>query len=221
MAEDKEKNKPVAGVKPLEETIFLLAGLLIVGALMARAAFFLTRLEDIGVSPWWRSLVDFLIRFWPTWKIIALILVAALIIWALYSYLKLQALSSEEEKIYGAIPDDAFSDTEAPRELENERWVQIQKHANSDNPADWRLAIIEADVMLEETLRALRYQGEGVGEMLKSVDANDLTTLDAAWEAHKVRNRIAHAGSDFELTEREIKRVISLFESVFRELQVI
>jgi hypothetical protein len=60
-----------------------------------------------------------------------------------------------------------------------------------------------------------------VAEKLKSVDSSDMLTLDAAWEAHKVRNRIAHSGSDFELNEREAKRVIMLFESVFREFGMI
>jgi len=76
-------------------------------------------------------------------------------------------------------------------------------------------------VMLEELLRTIGYNGESVGEMLKSVDKNEFLTIEDAWEAHKVRNAIAHSGGDFQLNERETKRVIALFEKVFKEFQVI
>jgi deoxyadenosine/deoxycytidine kinase len=83
------------------------------------------------------------------------------------------------------------------------------------------VAIIEADIMLDEMLTALGYLGDGVGEKLKTVEPSNILTLDAAWEAHKVRNRIAHSGKDFELNQRETKRVVGLFESVFREFGMI
>ena len=69
-----------------------------------------------------------------------------------------------------------------------------------------------------ETLREKGYRGEGLGEMLKTAS---FKTIDLAWDAHKIRNRIAHEGSGFELTEREAKRAFTLYESVLRELKVI
>jgi NAD+--asparagine ADP-ribosyltransferase len=72
--------------------------------------------------------------------------------------------------------------------------------------------------MLDEVLRNKGYVGEGVGEMLKSAS---FKTVSLAWDAHKIRNRIAHEGSDFQLTEREAKKAFTLYESVFRELKAI
>lgn len=72
--------------------------------------------------------------------------------------------------------------------------------------------------MLEDVLREKGYQGDTLGEMLKNAS---FKTIEMAWDAHKIRNRIAHEGSSFELTEREAKRAFTLFESVFRELRVI
>ena len=71
--------------------------------------------------------------------------------------------------------------------------------------------------MLEELLRTLGYVGESVGEMLKSVEKSEFLTIEDAWEAHKIRNAVAHSGGDFQLNERETKRVVTLFESVFKE----
>lgn len=98
------------------------------------------------------------------------------------------------------------------------KFAIIEGYMSSTSEALWRIGIMEADNLLGEVLREKGYQGEGVGEMLKNAS---FRTVDLAWDAHKVRNRIAHEGSNFELTEREAKRAFSLFESVFRDLKVI
>jgi hypothetical protein len=48
-----------------------------------------------------------------------------------------------------------------------------------------------------------------------------MKTLNQAWEAHKIRNAIAHQGADFLLSEREAKRVVSLYREVFQEFDYI
>ena len=100
----------------------------------------------------------------------------------------------------------------------NDRWQNILMHAASPNPSDWRLAIIEADTILDELLKKGGYGGENLGERLKNSNPNTFATLDYAWEAHKVRNKIAHEGSQFVLSQYETQRIISLFERVFKEL---
>jgi transposase len=65
------------------------------------------------------------------------------------------------------------------------------------------------------------YMQESIGEKLKSIEPSDFTNIENAWEAHKIRNTIAHEGSEFLINEREAKRVIGLYESVFREFEYI
>ena len=204
-----------------KETMYMLLGLALLGAVVQRLYVFFTN-AWLGADGLLSRLLAWFIRFWPTWKIIALLLAVFAIWGAFYASRKRREIEREEEKIFGKVIEDNLLDPEVPQaKEENERWKRVLEHTHSNNPADWRLAIIEADVMLDELLRNLGYPGEGVGEMLKGVDSTDMLTLDNAWEAHKVRNRIAHSGSDFELNERETKRVISLFESVFREFRYI
>lgn len=100
---------------------------------------------------------------------------------------------------------------------ENERWVHIRALLGSAATSDWRQAIIEADIMLEEMLRAIGYDGVTIGDMLKNVDPADFLTLEKAWEAHKVRNQIAHRGMDFRVDRNDAERVIKMYEDVFRE----
>ncbi len=101
------------------------------------------------------------------------------------------------------------------------KWQKIVKLSESENTSDWRLAIIEADIMLDELLEKLKLPGDTMGEKLKVVEKSDFTTIESAWEAHKARNMIAHEGSDFLISQREVRRIISLYEAVFKEFRLI
>ncbi len=97
------------------------------------------------------------------------------------------------------------------------RWRHIEMLMQSENPAQWRQAILEADIILDALLTKMGYQGLGVGEKLRQIERSDFSSIDAAWEAHRVRNRIAHEGSEFLLTKREAQRVLQLYRAVFEE----
>lgn len=99
----------------------------------------------------------------------------------------------------------------------NERWEQVLKNVYGETQAEWKLAIIDADEMLHSLMIDMGFKGEGLGEKLKNADRDEFHSLSAAWEVHTIRNRIAHEGSTYELTQREAKRVIALYENIFHE----
>ncbi len=104
--------------------------------------------------------------------------------------------------------------------IHNKRWEKVVAYLESDNQSDWKQAIIEADTLLDEMVAAMHYPGENLGERLKNVEPSDFLTLQDAWDAHKIRNQIAHQ-TDFTLTRREARRVMELYERVFREFEFI
>ncbi|MDD4803610.1 MAG: hypothetical protein PHN69_00310 [Candidatus Pacebacteria bacterium] len=103
----------------------------------------------------------------------------------------------------------------------NPKWKLVEEHIDSDDQNKWKLAILEADIILADLLDGLSLPGESIGEKLKAVEQNDFETIEQAWEAHKIRNAIAHEGSDFVINQREAKRIIGLYASVFKEFKII
>lgn len=103
----------------------------------------------------------------------------------------------------------------------DDTWERVTVHITSSNPTDWRLAILEADIMLEDLTESLGLSGDTLGERLMHADKNTFMTLDKAWEAHKARNQIVHEGGEFVLTLREAKRIIELYKDVFEEFHKI
>ncbi len=106
-------------------------------------------------------------------------------------------------------------------DIKNPKWQKVILHINSENQSDWKLAILECDIMLSELLEGKGYLQPSLGDKLKAVDPNTMHSLDAAWEAHKIRNAVAHEGSEFVISHREAKRVIGLYETVFQEFKYI
>lgn len=103
----------------------------------------------------------------------------------------------------------------------NKRWQNVLTRIESLNESDWRLAIIECDIILNEMLEKMGYKGEGVADRLKQIEKSDFRTLDDAWSAHKIRNRIAHSGSEFHLSKREADEAFSAYKKVFEEFYFI
>ena len=133
-----------------------------------------------------------------------------------YATVRLFDLRKREKEYYETLITVPGAEGEA-----HPRWEHIQSLVNGPTPSEWREAITEADILLDETLTNQGYVGEGVGEKLKSADRLTFARLDDAWEAHKVRNRIAHEGSAFDVTESLARRTIARYESVFREFKAI
>ena len=75
--------------------------------------------------------------------------------------------------------------------------------------------------MLNELLDVQGYRGETMADKMKQADRATFRSIDAAWEAHGLRNKVAHQGSALLLNAREARRVIGLYEQVFREFKII
>ena len=100
------------------------------------------------------------------------------------------------------------------------RWEEILRHLASNVEAQWRFSLIEADKLVEDVLRRAGFPGDTMGERLMNIQSGQLQTIDGLWEAHKLRNRIAHDLNYF-LRYTEAKRAIEQFEATLRELSAL
>lgn len=168
-------------------------------------------------------------------EVLATLLVIFFIVVILYCLVRLYELKREADKKKASEPQPTFglsaaavaaaaqaSPTGSPEVVpHNPVWEGIRTKLLSDNPSDWRLAIIEADIYLDRLLDNAGFHGETLADKLKQVTETRLASINLAWEAHKVRNRIAHDGAAYTLTQPEARRVLSYYEIVFRDLGAI
>ncbi|MDB5255123.1 MAG: protein of unknown function with transrane region [Candidatus Nomurabacteria bacterium] len=120
-----------------------------------------------------------------------------------------------------AMPTATAGSTDNPLPVENPTWKHIRERLLGDNPSDWKLAVIEADIYMDRCLDDNGFHGDTTGDKLKQVTPDRLPSVQIAWEVHKIRNRIAHDGAAFVLTMPEARRLLSYYEIIFTDLHAI
>ena len=95
-----------------------------------------------------------------------------------------------------------------------ERWAELL--ARVKTPEGMALAVIDADKLLDEALKSHRFRGKTMGERLVAAQKS-ISDNDAAWYAHKLRNRLVHE-SDIRLKKREAQNALAGFRQALKDL---
>jgi hypothetical protein len=187
--------------------------------------YLLTRVYDFfgafSVGDIWHTLpswVAFLAAQIAIWGMVLTLLLLILIV-----YTQIRLVTVEHEGFHGKEVHQVHEVevAAAAPPPQQERWKRVMELASSGNPGDWRRAILEADIMLAAVLAEAGYEAATVGDQLKMANPFQMTTLDLAWKAHKVRNQVAHGGESYALTERDTRAAIDQYRRVFEEFGAI
>ncbi|MDO8515664.1 MAG: hypothetical protein Q7S28_00240 [bacterium] len=156
---------------------------------------------------------QFFSTYGPVLKILSIVLTAFFLAASFDRAMKILNLSGA---LKGA---KALLNKPAPQRVAG-AWKQVLMHVTAGDLKSMKLALFEADAILNEALRLGGYPGATLGERLKIVDASQISNLEAIWAAHKLRNRLAHEPS-LELTTEDIRTALRAFQAALRELRLI
>ncbi len=159
------------------------------------------------------DLLALLAQFWLLVTSISFLISAGVLTFFIFCTLRYRQIIAADAARYATIHDVHH----AEEDVEHKRWKHVITLVESPHENDWRQAIIEADIILYDALEHDGYAGESVAEKLKQVDVRKIASVQDAWEAHKVRNDIAHQGSAYQLTDTQAYRTIQRYETVLRE----
>jgi len=150
-------------------------------------------------------------------KLVSFILSAIFFILAVYFVTKFRELIGVKTKAMLA----SFKALEpASGGASQSKWEEVERHFNSDREAEWKFAIIEADKLVDSLLRSAGYLGDTMGERLMNIEKGQLLSLEGLWEAHKIRNKLAH-DSNYFLRYAEARRTIELYKKALEELGIV
>jgi uncharacterized membrane protein len=150
---------------------------------------------------------------WIVFVSAALIVSCIFLVVIVYNGLQLMSIRRAEHARFAK----EASEAEKVKPATRTRWDHINDQLHAGTEHGWRIAILEADILLKELLDTLGLRGETVADQLRQVNRANFATIDMAWEAHRARNRIAHEIGGGGLTLNEARRVISLYAHVFKE----
>jgi hypothetical protein len=99
------------------------------------------------------------------------------------------------------------------------KWKDISGKLKTGSESEYKMAIIEADKMLSDSLKRMGYDGPTLEEQLDKLTTIHLPGIDNIYRAHQLRNNIVH-NPDFVLTTEEAKKTLGVFEKALNDLQI-
>ena len=99
------------------------------------------------------------------------------------------------------------------------RWNEVAELMAVKKEMNYRLAVIEADKLLDHVLRALNFQGETMGDRLKIASYRFPHLKKVVW-AHRVRNQVVHE-ANHHLRYGETRLVLKLYKKALQSLRVL
>lgn len=128
-------------------------------------------------------------------------------------------IREDRNKFIGTVSEKTMAAGLSKKEMDSQ-WQAIFDKLESNNESEYKLAVIEADKILDGLLKDAGYQGGDMGERLKQVSPDKLPNLDELWQAHKVRNQIAHE-TNFQLSQSQAKRAVEIYRRALEDLEAL
>lgn len=99
-------------------------------------------------------------------------------------------------------------------------WRRILRRLATGLEPEYKLAVIEADDMLEVSLKRMGYAGETLEERLEKLTPIILSNIEDVRRAHELRNNIVR-NPDYRLSLDEARNVLDIYEKAFNGLQIL
>lgn len=95
------------------------------------------------------------------------------------------------------------------------KWNRIMNHLKSRSGARHKIALLEADALVDTMLKGMGYAGDNMSERLENIRPEQMDMLSDLKRVHAIRNRIVHE-EQFELSLDETKELLTVYEDFLR-----
>ena len=100
------------------------------------------------------------------------------------------------------------------------KWERVRVKMRDENESRYKVAIIEADNIIDDLIGRMGYKGENMGERLAGINPGQIENIEDLKKAHEVRNRIIHE-EDFRLTKEQAEEILGYYEAFLKYFQVL
>lgn len=230
MADDKKKaaKKPSGGGGDTDIMLWVLVGVAFIlfaifgSASMSTNSSSVLSADSVGTKA--ASAITFLLspHLWYIIGIFSAVFSIFFIGVIIFSVIRMREIQNhEKEEIVHEISLALARDAENEHN-QNPRWRYVLSLVESHSDSDWRVAIMEADSILDDIMHERGYAGDSLGERLTSArTSGGFMNVENAWEGHSLRNKIAHDGANYPISQLEARRAIRLYETCFEEFGIL
>lgn len=100
------------------------------------------------------------------------------------------------------------------------RWRAVVARAATNSPDSLRIAVIDADALVNDVLKQMGLEGQHMADRLMRLDPQEITTLNRLWRAHRTRNDLVHTPGFF-LAPADAQSCLRDFQAFLNEVKAI
>jgi hypothetical protein len=100
------------------------------------------------------------------------------------------------------------------------KWENIKKLLDSDDEAQYKIAVIKGDDLINDLIKRMAFPGADTAERLAGINSGQIENIEDIKKAHLVKNRIIHDES-FALTKEQTQEVLSIYDEFLKYHEVI
>ena len=105
------------------------------------------------------------------------------------------------------------------KEVYQAKFLEIENRFKKENPASYVTTVINGDKLLDKAMMEMGVPGKTMGERLKKC-GDKFTNLNGVWQAHKLRNAIAHE-TDIEVSYKRAYNALQIYKQALKDLGAI
>ena len=138
---------------------------------------------------------------------------AFLVVFILWLFVKIWPFRPRIHPNHG-MPKKTFTLRDA---ILKDRWEDVMKKVATGKEDAMKLAIIEADKIVDDALKQMGLPGEHMADRMQELPAEEVRTLPRLWRAHRLRNNLVHTPG-FLVTAEETRKAIADYEAFLKEV---
>lgn len=125
-----------------------------------------------------------------TLDIISWVLVGAGLLWfIMYKLMFWNARSELRPKFF---PDVGRGVVTLRKAGVQQKWDAIRAKASEGSMDSLKIAVIEADTLIDSLLKDGGLEGDHMADRLDQLSSDDIRSIDRVWRAHRYRNELVH-----------------------------
>ena len=105
------------------------------------------------------------------------------------------------------------------KEVYQAKFLEIENKFKKENPASYVTTVINGDKLLDKAMMEMGVPGKTMGDRLKRC-GDKFTNLNGVWQAHKLRNAIAHE-TDVEVSYKRAYNALAIYKQALKDLGAI
>jgi len=106
------------------------------------------------------------------------------------------------------------------KKVTRKKWQRIKNRLESGNSSQYKIAILEADKMIDELLDRIGHKGENMPHRLSQIKLGQIDNAEDLIKAHEIRNNIVQ-DKEFEVNKETAEEAIGIYEKFLEHFELI